>query len=238
MQKIQPNSRQIPKVKEYMAHKGYSDNIYSYLQHISHWDGNPGEPRYIYKNEMNYSAIAKDLNISRQTVSNKIRHMIKGEKPKKNETEDSFIPLIEYDEESQCYKLIPFQSNLALLVSQNTLTVMISLLRQHVISAYVYLYNRYIANGCKKYQFTYPQLKQMIGVGSKSRGNNTTITSILFGLQKLGLLKYTIQPTDLQRAYITWMTNQIEDVPNFDEITDQNEAERDKMKERYYKLSS
>lgn len=221
-----------------MAHKGYSDNIYSYLQSISHWDGITGQPRYIYKNQMNYSAIAKDLGLSRQTVSNKIRHMIKGEQPKKNQTEDNFIPLIQYDQNSQIYKLMPFESNLALLVGRDTLIVMISLLREHAISAYVYLYNVYYANNYKKFQFTYSHLKAMIGVGSKSRGNNATITSILFGLQKLGLLKYEIEKTDQQRAYILWMTNEIKDAPNFDDLTDQTEREREKIKERYLKLVS
>lgn len=236
MQQILSNSRQIPKTKVHMAHKGYSDNIYSYLVGISHWDGVKGQPRYLYKNQMNYSAIAKQLGISRQTVSNKIRHMIKGESPKKNQTEDYFLPLIEYDKENQIYKIIPFEKDLALLVNKDTLLVMVSLLRDHAISAYVYLYNRYIANGCQKYQFLYPQLKQQIGVGSKSRGNNSTITAILFGLSKLGLLKYQIETTDQSRAYILWMTNQIKDVPNFDEITDEKAEEIFNMKNRYNKF--
>ena len=41
-EKILSNSRQIPKTKYHMAHKGYSDNIYSYLVGISHWDGIEG----------------------------------------------------------------------------------------------------------------------------------------------------------------------------------------------------
>ena len=160
--------------------------------------------------------------------------MIKGEQPKKNQTEDNFIPLIQYDQDSQIYKLMPFESNLALLVGRDTLIVMISLLREHAISAYVYLYNVYYANNSSYYS----HLKTMIGVGSKSRGNNATITSILFGLQKLGLLKYEIEKTDQQRAYILWMTNEIKDAPNFDDLIDQTEEEREKIKERYLKLVS
>ena len=235
-QKILPNSRQIPKTKFHMAHKGYSDNIYSYLVSISHWDGIEGQPRYLYKNQMNYSAIAKQLGISRQTVSNKIRHMLKNENPKKGQTEEQFLPLIEYDEDSQVYKIIPFEKDLALLVNKDTLLVMVSLLRDHAISAYVYLYNRYFANGNNKFQFTYPQLKQTIGVGSKSRGNNSTITAILFGLSKLGLLKYQIEKTDKNRAYILWMTNQIKDAPNFDDITDESVKEIFNIKNRYNKF--
>lgn len=233
MQSILSNSRQMPKTKFHMSHKGYSDNIYGYLVGKSHWDGVKGQPRYLYKNEMNYSAIAKELGISRQTVSTKIRHMLKGQHPKGKETEENFLPLIEYDEDTQVYKLIPFENDLAFLVNRDTLLVMVSLLRDHAISAYIYLYNRYVANQSKKYQFTYTQLKQAIGVGSKSRGNNSTITAILFGLSKLGLLKYQIETTDHNRAYILWMTNQITDVPNFDDITDQTVQEIMNIKSRY-----
>ena len=101
-----------------------------------------------------------------------------------------FLPLIEYDDNMQVYKIIPFENDLALLVNRDTLLVMVSLLRDHAISAYVYLYNRYYANNYNKFQFTYTQLKEMIGIGSKSRGNNSTVVAILFGLSKLGLLKY------------------------------------------------
>ena len=232
-QQISQNSRQMPKTKFHMAHRGYSDNIYGYLVGISHWDGIKGQPRYLYKNQMNYSAIAKQLGISRQTVSTKVRHMLKGEQPKANESEQQFIPLIEYDEQAEIYKLIPFERDLAFLVNRDTLLVMVSLLRDHAISAYIYLYNRYYANNCQKFQFTYPQLKQQIGVGSKSRGNNSTITAILFGLSKLGLLKYQICTTDHNRAYITWMTNQIADAPNFDDLTDESLKEIANIKNRY-----
>ena len=232
-QQILQNSRQMPKTREYMSHKGYSDNIYGYLVGISHWDGIKDQPRYLYKNQMNYSAIAKELGLSRQTVSKKIRKMIKGEEPKKGQTQEEFLPLIEYDEKEQIYKIIPFESNLAFLVNNDTLLVMVSLLRDHVISAYIYLYNRYYANHCQKYQFTYPQLKEWIGVGSKSRGNNSTITAILFGLSKLGLLKYQIESTDHNRAYVLWMTNQIKDAPNFNDITDETPEEREIIKKRY-----
>lgn len=233
MQKILPNSRQMPKTKFHMAHRGYSDNIYGYLVGKSHWDGIVGQPRYLYKNQMNYTAIAKQLGISRQTVSTRIRHMLKGEQPKKNESQDQFIPLIEYDEQAQIYKLIPFENDLAFLVNNDTLLVMVSLLRDHAISAYIYLYNVYYANNCQKFQFTYPRLKQQIGVGSKSRGNNSTITAILFGLSKLGLLKYQICTTDQNRAYITWMTNEIKDAPKFDQLTDEKQKEIQNIKARY-----
>ena len=221
MQKILENSRQIPKTKQYMSHPGYSDNIYGYLTSISHWDGIKGEPRYLYKHEMNYTNIAKQLGISRQTVSRKIHFMLDNEEPKKGESKQDFIPLIHYDPQQKLYILCPFETNLAMLVNQQTLFVMVSLFKDHVISAYVYLYNRYLANREKPFQFTYSQIKQSIGIGDKSRGNNDTVAVILYGLEKIGLLKWHQERTAVSViGYIDYMTNEIKDIPVFENKAD------------------
>ena len=55
---------------------------------------------------------------------------------------------------------------------------------------YVYLFNRYYANQSREFMFTLEQVKAGIGVGPKSHNNNEGIVSILYVLQKLGLLKY------------------------------------------------
>ena len=47
MQKVIDNSRQIPKLKEFMASANYYDTLYGYLQAMSHWDGITGHPRYV-----------------------------------------------------------------------------------------------------------------------------------------------------------------------------------------------
>ena len=77
---IVSNSRQIPKTKEYIANSSYCDNLYGYLQAMSHWDGVLTHPRFVYKKEINYSKIAKDLNRSRQTISTKFKLMLEGTK--------------------------------------------------------------------------------------------------------------------------------------------------------------
>lgn len=222
MQKIVENSRQVPKTKQYMAHPGYNDVIYSYLQSISHWDGIKGEPRYIYKHQLNYSNMAKELGISRQTISKKVHFMLDGEQPKGKQKPEDFLPLIKYDPEQKIYILVPFERDLAMLVGQETLFIMVSLFKQHVISAYVYLYNRYFANNSKPFQFTYSQIKQNIGIGNKSRGNDNTVVAILYGLERVGLLKWHQETTaSSRRGYIDYMTNEVKNKPEFEKEIEQ-----------------
>ena len=98
--------------------------------------------------------------------------------------------LIRLSEDGEKYELIYLEANLAMLVPQTTLQVLVSTLNENSISLYVYLLNRYIANAERGFQFSYPELKNAIGIGNKSHGNNGTITSILFILKKIGLLDY------------------------------------------------
>ena len=76
-----------------------------------------------------------------------------------------------------------------MLVPDGTLKVLVSTLKENAISIYVYLLNRYIANGDRKFQFSYSELKNVIGISSASNGNNYIISSILFVLSKIDLLK-------------------------------------------------
>ena len=52
------NSRQIPKDEEYLTNINYCDSLYSYLQVISKWDGDPTHPRYIPKKDCTFVKIA------------------------------------------------------------------------------------------------------------------------------------------------------------------------------------
>lgn len=211
---IVSNSRQIPKTKEYIANSSYCDNLYGYLQAMSHWDGVLTHPRFVYKKEINYSKIAKDLNRSRQTISTKFKLMLEGTK----ENEKSGLPPL-IRKKDNIFELIALESNLAMLVPQSTLEVLVSALSDHAISIYVYLFNRYYASGRRPFQFSYTQLKNAIGIAAKSNGNNYIIKSILYVLEKIGLIKYSSKDVvnevgQLVKAhYIEKMWNELEDCP-------------------------
>lgn len=210
---ILDNSRQIPKTKDYIANSKYCDYLYGYLQSMSNWDGIVGHPRYVYKKSISYSRIAEDLDKSRQTISKKFKSMLEGD------IKNNMLPLIKQSEDGTKYELVYLEGNLAMLVPETTLQVLVSTLNDNTISTYVYLLNRYLANNEREFQFSYTELKNAIGIGNKSHGNNYIITSILFVLKKIGLLNWeerkVVTETGLMKSehYITWMTNDIEDLP-------------------------
>ena len=183
---------------------------------MSKWDGIVGHPRYVYKKDINYSKIANDLDKSRQTISKRFKEMLEG--TKENE-ESTIAPLVRLSQDGKRYELIALQSNLAMLVPKSTLRVLVSALNDNTISIYVYLFNRYYASGCKEFQFSYKELKNVIGIMANSNGNHYIISSILFILKKIGLLEYRIEKKIneenriVTECYIEWMTAVIEDLP-------------------------
>ena len=203
--KILENSRQIPKdKKQYLSNLSYYDTLYSYLQYISKWSGKPEDPRYIPKKDCSFVSIAQALGINRQTASKRFKSMLEGEP-------DS-VALIR--KEKDCYILLPIEKSLAMLVPYGTLQVLVSTVTENVISVYVYLLNRYLASQEQQFRYTIDELKSVIGLSIKTRSNNYIISSILLLLQKLGLLKKQKRIEGNETfSYITWMTNQIEGLP-------------------------
>ena len=171
-----------------MASINYYDTLYGYLQAMSKWDGIVGHPRFVYKKSINYSRIANDLNLSRQTVSKRFNLMLEGSDARKEN--DSIPPLIRLSEDKSKYELIALETSLAMLVPQSTLEVLVAALNDNAISVYVYLFNRYYANRKKEFRFSYDELKNAVGIASNSNGNNYIITGILFILSRIGLLDY------------------------------------------------
>ena len=208
---IKPNSRQVPSAKDIMSNAKYCDLLYCHLQNISNRDSRINNCRYIQKKDIKFSTIAELLGMSRQTVSKKFKAMLEGEK--------DALPLIRYSEEEKKYYLIDLKQSIATLVEHNTLQILVSCLQQRVISIYVYLLNRYMASGYNEFQYTMAQLKKVVGLGYQSTGNNYIINSALIALKKIGLIDYRYEQVkkdgqhDKTICYITWMTNQLDGLP-------------------------
>lgn len=175
------NTRQMPKSHEYLANKAYSDIVYAWLQVNSEWDGERGHCRTIPKSRVKFVDIAEELDISRQTVSTKFKHLL---------DEGDGIGLVHYNQETKRYELALLPIEMAQLIENNTLRRMVSALNQNAISVYIYLFSRYCANGYKGFRFTMNQIKNAIGLSTKTRSNNYIITDILYVLQALKLLVY------------------------------------------------
>lgn len=199
MLKNQPNSRQVPKDKMICANKKYYDILYSYLQCISEKIDNK---RYFSKKDINFSKLAVIFGLSRQTVSTKF----------KNLKELGLFVEVSND----TYMLEELDKDIAALVPYNTLKLITDTLNENSISTYVYLLNCYYANNCQPFQFTLEQVKNYIGICSSTRSNDNIITNILFVLNKIGLIRYSL--TSLQQEenafqnvktiyQLDWLTN-------------------------------
>lgn len=199
------NSRQIPRdQKQYLSNLTYCDYLYGYLQFISRWSGKEGDLRYIPKKECSFVSIAQALNVSRQTISKKFKLML--------EDEPNGVALIR--KEKDRYVLLPIQNKLAMLVPYGTLQVLTSTVTQNVISIYVYLLNRYFGSLEQPFRYTLTELKSVIGLSINTRSNNYVVSSILLVLERLGLLKKQKRIVQDQTvSFITWMTNEIDDLP-------------------------
>lgn len=203
MLKIQPNSRQIPKSKTICADKKYYDILYAYLQCISTRDETNGI-RQFSKKEINFSKLGDMFNLTRQTVSTKFKNLQQ-------------LGLVIEDKDN--YKLVELSADIASLIPYNTLKLITDTLSEHAISTYIYFLNCYYANGNRPFQFTLDQVKSYIGISTSTRSNNDTVTNILYVLEKIGLIKYSLTTSkqeadtfqNIKTIYqLEWLTNTLE----------------------------
>ena len=175
---IQQNSRQIPKTQQICSNKLYYDILYAYLQQISKKEG---DMRYFYKKDINFSKLAKELDVSRQTLSKRFKNF-------QNEN----IKLIEEIKGTDKFKINELKKEDAALIEFKLLKLLTDTLTENSISVYVYLLNRYYANNCESFIYKTNDIKRTTTNTLNSRNNNDLITNILYVMQKIGLNKYNI----------------------------------------------
>lgn len=165
----------MPKSKDITSQKQYSDMIYGYLQTNSTYDENTGI-RMVDKRTAMKTHIAAAFGITRQTVAAKL-----------NKLKD--LGLIE--ETPDGIKLIEIPANKAFLIPFGTMRKLTSAFNENAISVYVYLFNRYIANKEKPFDFSINQLKAFCGLGINTHSNNYIIEDILDVLKAAGLIQFS-----------------------------------------------
>ncbi len=175
---IQKNSRQVPSTKKVCSNKLYSDTLYAYLQCISEWNEEENY-RFVRKKELNFSTLAEAFDVCRQTLSTKFQRLIA-------------LDLVIEDKENGIYKLNRLPPKEAYLIPEKTLKELAAAFNERSISIYVYLFNRFFMNNFKPYEFTLGQLKDWVGITTKTRSNDFIITSILNILYTCGLIDYQI----------------------------------------------
>lgn len=78
----------------------------------------------------------------------------------------------------------------ATLVPYITLRRLVNALHKNSVSIFIYLLNRYVANGEKGFYVTYTRLKEIIGISTSSTSNNKVVADILYVLAALQLVDY------------------------------------------------
>jgi hypothetical protein len=176
---IEKDSRQVPKVVEICSDKKYNDILYSYLQTISKDEKREDGTirRYIEKKDINYTALGEVLKLSRQTISVKFKNLME-------------LGLITYIPERKIYELVVLAPDIAALIPKRTLSKMVHTLSENSVSTYVYLLQRYWANGCKPFVFMIDNIKIFVGLSLNTTSNNPIIIDILEVLQGLDLIRY------------------------------------------------
>lgn len=172
---IQSNSRQMPKSIKYTADDLYYDLIYGYVQEKSYLE--EGE-RYIDARDCKFTVIGEKLDVTRQTASKYFKALIKlGLIKEQNEDKKKRYLVIELGRQDAC--LVPY----------DTLKILNDTLKQNVISIYIYILNRYIANSEKEFIFTNNQLAEYIGRAKDATWTHEKLANILKVLQLLGLIE-------------------------------------------------
>ena len=199
MLKIQSNSRQVPKVKIYTANKMYFDLLYGVLQEMSYmdFDDSGNRIRCIDKKEIKFVDLAERIGLTRQSVSTKFKNLIE-------------LGLIELEDNR--YIIHTLDGKEAALVPLETLRILNNTLSHNCINVFVYLLNRYAAAQGEEYVVTLGQIKNFVGLSEKSRSNNEVVTDILWILQKLGLVEYSLEFSDGKKLYvISKVNNRLQD---------------------------
>lgn len=201
----------MPSTSSIAREKDYCDLLYAWLQCNSERENMNETRRRIPKSRIKWVAIENDFTrtlsdgtvdkvMSRKTIAKYFKHL-----------EDK--GLITFNEEDNYYYLTVLESNEANLIEYKTLAKLMNVLQKNSISVYIYLFNRYYANGRCAFIATIKQIKDFIGIATTTTSNNAVIDDTLDILKRLGLLDYKLINGDDNKTYLEfqWLKNRLPD---------------------------
>lgn len=212
--KIENDSRQIPSQSFITKEKDYCDLLYAWLQCNSERVGIDCVDRKIAKKKVKWAAIERDFIrvdetgkeykiMSRKTVAKYFQFLV-------NEG-------LVIDQDDDFYYLKVLGRTDANLIEYRTLVKMMNVLQRNCISVYVYLFNRYYANGCEPFIATMKQIKEFIGIATSTTSNNVQIADMIEFLERLGLLHMEMtEPDEDNKTYMEfqWVRNKLPELEN------------------------
>ena len=199
----------MPSTSSVAREKDYCDLLYAWLQCNSDRVNMNENGRRIHKSKIKWTAIEKDFTrvlvdgsvekvMSRKTIAKYFKHL----------EDRGFIKL---NEEDEYYYLTVLDSSEANLIEYNTLSKLLNVMQRNSINIYVYLFNRYYANGRNSFIATLKQIKDFIGIATTTTSNNILIDDTLDILKRLGLLDYNLITGTDNKTYLEfqWVKNKL-----------------------------
>lgn len=184
---ISKNSRQVPSSKAIINQKDYCDLLYAWLQCKSERIGVDMQGRRIAKSDINFSAIEREFTRTYEDGAvEKVMTRVTIKKYFNNLIEQG---LIKYCEMDGYYYLTILDKEMANLIEYQTLMKLMNTMQRRSISIYIYLFNRYYANGFEPFLATRNQIKDYLGICTNSNNNDSVLTDTIEMLQRLGLLE-------------------------------------------------
>lgn len=190
----------MPSTASIVREKDYCDLLYAWLQCNSERESVNSSKRRIHKSLVKWVAIERDFTrvdsegkeekvMSRKTIAKYFGHLLEQQ--------------LVYEEDDYYY-LTVLDNNQANLIEYTTLAKLMNVLQKNSISIYIYLFNRYYANGCSPFIATLKQIKDFIGIASTTSSNNIIVDDTLDILKRLGLLDYHLVRKE-EKTYLEFL---------------------------------
>lgn len=205
---IKKNSRQMPAAKMIVKEKDYCDLLYAWIQCNSERESLVSNRRRIEKKNVKWILIERAFTrilsdgteekvMSRKTISKYFNHLL----------EKGLI----VDEGDEYYYITVLGASEANLIEYITLSKLMNVLQKNSISIYIYLFNRYCANGYQPFVATIKQIKDFIGIATSTTSNNVIIDDTVDILKRLGLLDVRMLMGEDNRTYLEflWVKNEL-----------------------------
>ena len=205
---IKKNSRQMPSASMIVREKDYCDLLYAWLQCNSERENVMSTQRRIEKKKIKWAAIERDFTrtltdgsvekvMSRKTIAKYFNHLM--DKGLISEGEDDY------------YYLTVLDTSEANLIECITLSKLMNVLQKNSISIYIYLFNRYCANGYQPFIATIKQIKDFIGIATSTTSNNIVIDDTIDILKRLGLFEVKLITGEDNKTYLEfqWVKNEL-----------------------------
>ena len=205
---IKKNSRQMPSASMIVREKDYCDLLYAWLQCNSERENVMSTRRRIEKKKVKWAVIERDFTreltdgtvekvMSRKTIAKYFNHLMN--QGLVSEGDDDY------------YYLTVLDASEANLIEYITLSKLMNVLQKNSISIYIYLFNRYCANGYQPFIATLKQIKDFIGIATSTTSNNIIIDDTIDILKRLGLLDLKLITGEDNKTYLEfqWVKNEL-----------------------------